>query len=501
MFAAMALACMVVGVAALVWQGYAPSPTSLVSTSPASIASLTTPQPIGTTLVADEPSSPPRPDSVIALPPAAEEHDSVPPTLSEHVEPPERDPVTPPLVRFDTDQSATPDDRLEPVTLNEPADAELPHLHAAPTRRRLPKLPSTPAKADPPPADLPPASPEGPESLLPTTLEPVAQGQAGSPPIRLYTWAESSEPQLTNAIRLGQTETPGRVLQFAQRLWADLPPDHRCIMIAPAGKFQGPPFQVPLKQLVVDGPDLEAQRLWWEKILWALEQNDLAPYRVALDWETGMRTWHFSGGLTPAEAHKLFAEVWDDPEAFAKLPDAVKAFSPDQFHFRVNRDAINAWNQYGADVLNDALRQAFAVPLWEKFPDAKITNWRDAHYVGRMERNGWPFEQSGVTDESSLSMYKRTVEGNLARLKPIVDAGGPAPVPWVAYPSFTGYEVWAQTMREAYKLGVREFLYWNPNLKDIKDFPDKAPGDDAFAASIIAELRAIDEQVLTASFD
>jgi hypothetical protein len=69
------------------------------------------------------------------------------------------------------------------------------------------------------------------------------------------------------------------------------------------------------------------------------------------------------------------------------------------------------------------------------------------------------------------------------------------PVPWVCVPSYNDdREAWVATIRGAYLLGVREFLYWTPQIKQ------KQPDDDAFVAELVAELRRMDE-VSAAAFD
>ncbi len=255
-------------------------------------------------------------------------------------------------------------------------------------------------------------------------------------------------------------------------------------MIAPWQIYQGPPFEKSkLLQIVRHGPDLSADRNWWGQVLWGLEQRGLRPGRVALDWETGVGYWDLRGP-NQGDVTLQLAPVWQDAEAFARLPEAVRVYEPAEFDWKTNRHAVIAWTQYAAEVRADALREVFVEPLHAVFPGVPVSNYRDARHSGALkDSNGWPFPQAGVGLESSPPLYRKSAEENLQMLRAVADAGGPPPVPWVSYPSYVGRDVWEATIRGAYALGVREFLYWNPAEED------KAQGDDTFAAGIFRLLR------------
>jgi len=320
-------------------------------------------------------------------------------------------------------------------------------------------------------------------------LPPSASG------VRLYAWRSTPFDEITNALLLVQHETAAVALARARRQWVGVAPEDRCIMIAPWDVYQGPPFQQPIEELVKNGADLSQSREWWEKMLRTLSAYDFLPGRLALDWENGMSYWHVKGEGEPDQSHR-FQPIWDDSEAFESLPDHLKEYEPDDFNYRKNRSLIIAWNQYAEDVRVQALKEAFVEPLLALEADTRVTNYRDVIYDGSLlDSNGWPYEQGGLTDESSPVLYRKNAEANLKEIRRIKEAGGPVPVPWVPYPAYIGREVWEQTVRGAYELGVREFLYWNP------DFPDKLADDDAFAASVIADLQKMNQAKIFAVFD
>lgn len=319
--------------------------------------------------------------------------------------------------------------------------------------------------------------------------------QEADPAVRLYAWTASDEPGITNAVLLRQNETPATVLARARVHWDGLPTDARCIMIAPWLIYAEPPFKKDLIDLVLKGPDLSESKRWWERILWSLEENDLAPHRVALDWEKGMSYWHLP--RTPDNGPKQqFDRLWNHEEALSKLPEALRNYTADQIHWKTGRPGVIAWNQYAREVRADTLRAAFTDPLHEKFIAARITNYEDIRYEGDLrDHNGWPLPHALMGDESSPVLYSTDAQRNLDQLRDILTAGGEMPVPWVPYPSYIGRESWEQTMRGAFALGVREFLYWNPNEER------KAEGDDAFASQIIVDLNNIQDAIEYASFD
>ena len=235
---------------------------------------------------------------------------------------------------------------------------------------------------------------------------------------------------------------------------------------------------------------------WWIKTIWTLQQNNYAPYRVALDWETGMSYWHLKGEGA-ADQSGEFVPLWANPQAFAKLPEDVRTFQPADMHWQQNRQAIITWNRYATEHRNAALQRTYLPPLREAFPDAKMTNYGDTpSFKGTLrDQNGWPLYRLGMTDESSPMLYRKNSQDNLALIRGIIEGGGPMPVPWVSYPSYIGRDAWEATIRGAHQLGVREFLYWNPNV------PDKADDDDAFAAALITELNRLSDAQAQAAYD
>jgi len=305
--------------------------------------------------------------------------------------------------------------------------------------------------------------------------------------VRVYAWSNTDDPIITNCVLLSQHETPATVLQLVEKTWRQLPKDRHCLVVAPWWMYQGPPFHdVSMRDLVLHGPDLTSSQRWWTSVLNILRQHNLQPSRVALDWETGMDYWNKASGRRPEETKLIFLPVWNDRRARAKLPTALRKFSPADFHWQRSRDAVIAWTQYARLQRRNVLRRTYVDPLHAVFPRAKITNYQDTLHDGSMkDQNGWPYSQDALTNESSPRLYEKSAQANYDLLRSIRAAGGPPPVPWISYPSYIGKEVWADTIKGAYALGVREFLYWNP--KPNGKSPD--PSDDAFAAAVFRELQ------------
>lgn len=323
------------------------------------------------------------------------------------------------------------------------------------------------------------SSPEEGAHTEPAVDEPV------NPLLRVYAWSPTSEPGIRNALRLGGNETGLTVLNHARAAWAGLEPADQCILLAPLAQSQVPPIQgVALDRLVVEGPDLSELKRWWTDTLWTLQTNGFSPRRVGMDWESGFSYWALLRHSGPSDAAAVFGPVWDRPEARAMLPQLLQDAAPGDIHHQHRRDLVIAWNQFAADRLNVALREAFAEPLAAAFPEAAISNWQNAWYEDELlDPNGWPFAHGGIGPESSPAIYGPDAAYNRRVLLAVHNPEANTTVPWLDFPSHADdRDAWVETVETAYEMGVREFLYWNPPVRT------KHPDDDAFASKVFLRL-------------
>ena len=264
-------------------------------------------------------------------------------------------------------------------------------------------------------------------------------------------------------------------------------------MLAFWATVQGPPFTgQPLPVVITEGPDFSKSQEWWEDLLWSLEQRDLAPDWVAMDIEGGVGYWQLG---QEAERTAALASLWaDDASRAALSPELVQhgPGAPGWMQWSADREGVILFDQFAAEVRNQALQKSFRDPLHQRFPAATISNYNDQLDDGlSKDGNGWPLPQVMLGQVASPPLYAKNAETNLERVRQILATGTPV-APWVSHPSYIGRDVWKATVEGAYRLGVRDFLYWNP------DAMGKTEEDDEFAAGVFADLLNAEQRT---SFD
>jgi hypothetical protein len=153
---------------------------------------------------------------------------------------------------------------------------------------------------------------------------------------------------------------------------------------------------------------------------------------------------------------------------------------------------IRLYNQFSKAQTTDRLRETFARPLWDRFPDCRITNYGDAVFDRVVtDHNGAYYASAAISDEASPSLY-HTPKHHRYLLEAIAEAMPRTPVPWVPFASKIGREAFTQTVHDAYARGVRTFLYFNPHQSGRVEAVD----DDTFARKVFGSLPTADANTL-----
>ncbi len=312
-------------------------------------------------------------------------------------------------------------------------------------------------------------------------LSASAQDQA-----RMFTWHDTGQAGLTETLMLVGHRDADAVVKAAQTKWAGVAPEDRVIVLAPWEMYAAVPFDASLPDIVKNGLDFSGMKSWWDSTLDALGDAGLAPSQVAMDYEHGLSYWHLNATGFDLSRRSHFESVWNDPTAYAALPDELKAYDASDIHWR-DREPVLAWDRYATDVLTEALTDAFAEPLADVFPAASFGNYGDMLLSEDVyDPNGWRYLDHMTGDTAHPVLYEKDAETNLELLASVVAAfDDPTDVkPWVKAPRLIGWDTFEQTVEGAYDLGVRDFLLFNPGSDEHGTYA----GDNAFAAQVIADL-------------
>lgn len=321
-------------------------------------------------------------------------------------------------------------------------------------------------------------------SNIPKSIEEVPEdaGNQTKNLLRVYAWVQTPPSELFSwSPPISMQHSAARTADMYAAAWAGVPDTLRVIQFAPWAKFQTTPFREPLRQLILEGPDLSTMERWWREFLWALDQRGLRPHRAALDLEAGFGYWQ-----VPGPRVETFRKLFNDPKIAAVLPESILKISPEGFDYRDarNRQNIKAWQDYAGERRAATFRAAFQVPLEEQFPGAKITNYWDGIRGEPLavDLNGWPYPRESISEEASPTMYHTSVELNRLEIESAASGTDVPVVPWIPPPSYIGRDVWTASVEAAVDLGVREFLFWNAGVEE------KLEDDDAFAIAVFERL-------------
>lgn len=392
----------------------------------------------------------------------------------------------------DSGQATLNDDGPAPPAVNsvrvDAQDRSGPPFDATPDRNQAEKESTqTQIEADPDSLNVPNSADEIPENSVKKVKNIL----------RVYAWVETPKsPIFSWSPPITMQHSAAKTADIYARVWEDFPDNLRVIQYAPWAIYQQKPFQVPLEQLIINGPDLSKMAKWWDDFLWALEKRGLTPHRAALDLEAGFSYWQVKGPRVDT-----FQTLFSNPEARAVLPEQLLSIPPEGFDFRhaKNEENIKAWEDYAESNRARSFQEAFAAPLLRRFSSAKITNYSDGIRAAPFARdpNGWLYGNRAISGEASPVLYHKDVEANLLEVESTANGSKLPVVPWIPPPSFIGRDVWEQTVEGAVELGVREFLYWNAGVKL------KLADDDAFAVSVMERINRelLDGNPMATSFD
>lgn len=270
-------------------------------------------------------------------------------------------------------------------------------------------------------------------------------------------------------------------------------------------------FQQPAS-FISAGIDPTDNREWAEIFFAELKSLDVPLDRVAMDIEAGFNTWNLLSG-TGDEAVALMQSVYDDPDAYANLPDAVRLFSPEDFRTHASiagRAAYNAWNAWATATLNLALKAAIFDPATAVFgSQLPVSNYGESTPRGQLlDRNGWPMAgpdrpTAGNTSAPELYLFggakfvslqkdplwNRLIDAlNIVR-GCMIDGSADSISPWLSFPSYRGEHaplanstwLWEQLVRHLAASGVSSIYYYNPQSATTA-------ADDAFANRLFKAL-------------
>jgi hypothetical protein len=214
---------------------------------------------------------------------------------------------------------------------------------------------------------------------------------------------------------------------------------------------------------------------------------------VVADEEDGWSTWH-----TPQpERAERFQDLFSGPRAVAALPPEVRRHAQLDWG-QIHRQAYIDWNQWSTLQYHQHLYDSLMVPLnnalGKTVPFSQYQAYRMIEEGVSTDFNTWPLYTSATFDVSSPALYPDG-QGNAfhgmgdaaARDKHLqlclaqIGNTRDRRIPWVPYPSYIGKEQFRQLIEGCHRLGVREFLYWNPNHTLAED-------DNAFASEVFAAL-------------
>ena len=323
-------------------------------------------------------------------------------------------------------------------------------------------------------------------TLTAAAAVPFAGLAAAEQDARMFTWHDTGQDGLTNSLLLSAHRGPDAVVAEARAAWEGLAPEDRVIMIAPWEMYASVPFEAPLADLVQHGPDFSDMKSWWSETLAALDNADLAPAQVALDYEHGMSYWHLDVTGIDKSRTAHFEALWRDADARAQLPQELLDLGPAGINWR-DRETVQAWNLFADEITEDAIEDAFTDPLKRAFPDASIGNYADANYSeDTFDANDWKLEDYMTGDTSHPVLYNTDADTNLDLLASVVGAFDDVTdvIPWIKAPRLMGWDAFEATVEGAYALGVRDFLLFNPGSNEAGTYA----GDNAFAANVIEQL-------------
>lgn len=263
--------------------------------------------------------------------------------------------------------------------------------------------------------------------------------------------------------------------------------------------------------VIADGLDPTHDRAWSESFFAELKALDAPLERVSMDVEAGFNTWSILPGIGD-DAVAIMQNIYDDPDAYARLPETVRQFCPEDFRsfFTIaGRAAYNAWNSWSAAVVNLALRNAIFEPAQQYYGDAiLVSNYGESAPRGQLlDRNGWPMagpDRPTAGNISSPELYisngaqfsSRNKDWRWNRLidalnvvRNCIHESADSVTPWISYPSYRGDTspaakstwLWEQLVRHLAASGISSLYYFNPGGATTT-------ADDAFADRLFKAL-------------
>lgn len=267
-------------------------------------------------------------------------------------------------------------------------------------------------------------------------------------------------------------------------------------------------FDGPLDQVILHGPNIEQARQRTADYFKWIRQP---PQWIVLDEEQqGISYWQLTFHMPEgAQRVAVFKPVWENKAAFAKLPQELQQFTPEDLatYMGRGRAAILAWEAFAGALKRNALRQVVYDPAVAAFGDSVAVSQYDDMAVDFpvYDMNGWPITSRQICGNwSSPSCYLWN-QGQRYRNQPkavtwnnFIDSlnyvrscmnRSARVAPWVSYPSFHEDKgpldlpqqrwLWRELIEHLKATGVTTFLYFNPKGY----LPD---GDESLAANAFA---------------
>lgn len=327
----------------------------------------------------------------------------------------------------------------------------------------------------------------------------------------VYSWVSSPTAKTTPFIwvKLEIGDTPEQAANKVIPQLKARPAGQRVLFMwwSMRGAFDASPVEI-----VAKGPAITDLRKWTREFYQRLNIAGCEVDRIVLDMEMGFSVWHVFKGMDCGQPRiDAMKAIYSDPAAYAKLPESVKVFKPEDYtcHTGTGRQAYIAWNNWASDVEAAATRSVYVATANCAFDKTiAASNYGDGAYGFPMvDINNWPMPKHMIGNWLSPCLYlwgygqafgpifgrKKSPPWNgfvhcVNLLRSCMNASAYM-IPWISYPSFdeggsskTSVKrwLWVELLKHMRATGVKYVLYWNPWASQMLD--DEKLASDTFSA-------------------